>query len=370
MVTAVLLLALMTAQTVPLLLPRCREVSGGGEGGSCWAGWRTVLPDDRSGGWQRQPGAGGSPRARSPWPTWLWGTAFSSCLVTLPAPGPPIQTRDDRRPRWLHLSDLRDCPCRRFRAPSARSRSAPTHGSYSSRFYDHRSVVRSANATKMTTTKGPRTCRRVARTEPGTPACPTSCTRHYWPICLSLSPWLAHATHPIFGRGRDARSRSKQGKHQNNQEWPYGRGSARDNWCWDAILLPSRDHADSLNTMRDAPFTSSRIPVIRPLASAARWQHHGVSLKYDAIIYKNWQRVMTIVFNVTGVIGKTRPDWRIKMTFDRKGGNSIIHQVMTMATLLKAHFIIDEPVRRWHEPVDIIVNDAIGKLIMRLPRKA
>jgi len=45
-----LLLPLMTAQIVPLLLPICREVSGGGEGGSCWVEWRTVLPDDRSGG--------------------------------------------------------------------------------------------------------------------------------------------------------------------------------------------------------------------------------------------------------------------------------------------------------------------------------
>lgn len=45
-----LLLALITAHTVPLLLPICKEVSGGGEGGS-WAKERTALPDDnRSGG--------------------------------------------------------------------------------------------------------------------------------------------------------------------------------------------------------------------------------------------------------------------------------------------------------------------------------
>jgi hypothetical protein len=46
----VVVLLLMTAQTVPLLLPICKEVSGGGEGGSCWAEERTALPDVRSGG--------------------------------------------------------------------------------------------------------------------------------------------------------------------------------------------------------------------------------------------------------------------------------------------------------------------------------
>lgn len=49
-VVVMLLLALITAHTVPLLLPICKEVSGGGEGGS-WAKVRTALPDDnRSGG--------------------------------------------------------------------------------------------------------------------------------------------------------------------------------------------------------------------------------------------------------------------------------------------------------------------------------
>lgn len=49
-VVVVLLLALMTAHTVPLLLPICKEVSGGGEGGS-WVEEQTALPDDnRSGG--------------------------------------------------------------------------------------------------------------------------------------------------------------------------------------------------------------------------------------------------------------------------------------------------------------------------------
>lgn len=33
-VVVMLLLALMTAHTVPLLLPICKKVSGGGEGGS------------------------------------------------------------------------------------------------------------------------------------------------------------------------------------------------------------------------------------------------------------------------------------------------------------------------------------------------
>lgn len=48
-VVVVLLLALMTAHTVPLLLPICKEVSGGGEGGS-WAEERTALDDNRSEG--------------------------------------------------------------------------------------------------------------------------------------------------------------------------------------------------------------------------------------------------------------------------------------------------------------------------------
>lgn len=49
-VVVMLLLALITAHTVPLLLPICKEVSGGGEGGS-WVKERTALPDDnRSGG--------------------------------------------------------------------------------------------------------------------------------------------------------------------------------------------------------------------------------------------------------------------------------------------------------------------------------
>lgn len=49
LLTLLLLLPLKTAQTVVLLLPRCREVSGGGEGGSCWADGRSALPDARSG---------------------------------------------------------------------------------------------------------------------------------------------------------------------------------------------------------------------------------------------------------------------------------------------------------------------------------
>jgi len=48
-VVVVLLLALMTAHTVPLLLPICKEVSGGGEGGS-WAEERTAPDDNRSEG--------------------------------------------------------------------------------------------------------------------------------------------------------------------------------------------------------------------------------------------------------------------------------------------------------------------------------
>lgn len=48
-VVVVLLLALMTAHRVPLLLPICKEVSGGGEGGS-WAEERTALDDNRSEG--------------------------------------------------------------------------------------------------------------------------------------------------------------------------------------------------------------------------------------------------------------------------------------------------------------------------------
>lgn len=35
LLTLLLLLPLITAQTVVLLLSRCKEVSGGGEGGSC-----------------------------------------------------------------------------------------------------------------------------------------------------------------------------------------------------------------------------------------------------------------------------------------------------------------------------------------------
>lgn len=49
LLTLLMLLPLKTAQTVPLVLPMCREVSGGGEGGSCWADGRSALPDTCSG---------------------------------------------------------------------------------------------------------------------------------------------------------------------------------------------------------------------------------------------------------------------------------------------------------------------------------
>lgn len=268
-VIAGLFVPLMTAQTVPLLLPRCREVSGGGEGGSCWAEWRTALPDDRSGGWQRQPDAGDSPRARSPWPTWLWGTAFSSCLVTLPAPGPPIQARDDRRPRWLHLSDLRDCPCRRFRAPSARS-----HGLLFLSFLSppiRRSTL-CERAAKMTTTKGPETCRRAAGAEPGTPACLASCTRHYWLTCRSLSPSLFHDSHTpliqVFGRAWETRVLAWEAEGaRKGSTWMVTKsgaltgGEARATTDAETRSYFRPAITPTHLTRCDAPFASSRIPV-------------------------------------------------------------------------------------------------------------
>lgn len=75
------------------------------------------------------------------------------------------------RPPWLALPTIP----RTFRSPSVNANWRP----FSSRLYDHRFAARSANAGKMTATKGPRSYRRVAGTEPGTPASPASCTRHY-----------------------------------------------------------------------------------------------------------------------------------------------------------------------------------------------
>lgn len=308
-VVVVLLLPLMTAHTVPLLLPICKEVSGGGEGGSCWAEERTALPDVRSGGWQRQPDAGGSPRTRSPWPTWLWGTAFSSCLVTLPAPGPPIQTRDDRRPRWLHLSDLRGCSCQRSRAPSACLQLAPTDDSFSLRLYDHRSATRSANVARMTTTKGPWTHRRVAGTEPGTPACSTSCTRHYWLIVYpfhpdSHTPLIIRLPERVKTHAREWNQRDNTREiEDDNMSWhvPYHRRedtrqrAQQRHWCWDAILLPSRDHADSLNATRRNP-PQPPCCVIRPYihrAMAAPRRTYWVVWR-DTEIGKGWWRRLSV----------------------------------------------------------------------------
>ena len=116
-----LALVLLLPMEVQLLTVMCSEASGGGEGGS-WAGTR--WPDaeiarselEAEVGWYGQAGGGGagSPitRVRSPWPTSLFGTAFSSCLLTLPAPGPPIQILD-YRPFTPPLSlCLRGCSCR------------------------------------------------------------------------------------------------------------------------------------------------------------------------------------------------------------------------------------------------------------------
>lgn len=99
---AVVLLLLLPIELQLFALSMCNEASGGGEGGS-WAGTR-CWPDAEitasEAGWHRQAGAGavGSSitRVLSPWPTSLFGTAFSSCLLTLPAPGPPIQILDYR----------------------------------------------------------------------------------------------------------------------------------------------------------------------------------------------------------------------------------------------------------------------------------
>jgi len=74
------------------------------------------------------------------------------------------------------------------------------------------------------------------------------------------------------------------------------KGDARDNvhsgdtnaeMYRDAILLSSRDHADSFDTMQCTLRILSHPCVIHPLAFAARWQHRGAYMKYDAPMYEN-----------------------------------------------------------------------------------
>jgi len=144
----------------------------------------------------------------------------------------------------------------------------PTGSFFSFRLYDHRFAARSANAGKMTATKGPRTYRRVAGTEPGTPASPASCTRHYWAIIYSLYP-DSHTPLIRFPGGVKSRSRTREREHQGEVTLVTGGEMTRTTTCTDtedAILLLSRDRADSLD--KDATQHPPRptVLVIRPVS--------------------------------------------------------------------------------------------------------
>lgn len=125
---------------------------------------------------------------------------------------PPAMTPPLLRSPWLPLPTIP----RTFRSLSVGAACSARLLGYS-RFYDDRSApLRSANAAKVTMTKGltrmyrrhprprRRRSRRVAGTEPGTPppppACPaSSCTRTSLLTTVSFTlDTLAHATHPIF----------------------------------------------------------------------------------------------------------------------------------------------------------------------------